>query len=130
MLSFPPTSVRGLRCRSHLRGARSRRRAVFTALACVFLARAVCSAQSVDPRRDAKLHMGPFYVTPSVVLRDAGVDTNVFNSEGQQRSDFTFTLEPKVDLWMPFGRKLLFTVSPMEMCLDRVTVREMKDEAK
>jgi hypothetical protein len=64
----------------------------------------------VDPRTDAQVHLGPLYLTPSVALEEFGVDTNVFNSADEKR-DFTFTLAPHVDAWVPFARRALLTTS-------------------
>ena len=66
------------------------------------------SAQEVDSRTDAPVHVGPFYITPVLELSHLGVDTNVFNTSGRQQSDFTFTAGPKVDIVVPL-RRFLFT---------------------
>ncbi len=66
--------------------------------------------QTVDPREDAKVHVGPFYLTPKFAVEEFGIDTNVFNNNQEQR-DFTFTLAPHVDLWVPFARRALITTS-------------------
>jgi hypothetical protein len=57
------------------------------------------SAQSPedDPRSGARLHLGPFYLTPTIVLQDMGIDSNVFNTSINKESDFTFALTPSVD---------------------------------
>jgi hypothetical protein len=66
-------------------------------------------AEQIDEvRRDARVHVGPLYVTPTVLLRELGVDSNVFNAAGEQVSDFTFTLAPKIDVWVPVARRALF----------------------
>jgi Putative beta-barrel porin 2 len=66
------------------------------------------SASEIDEvRRNARLHLGPFYLTPSLQLRELGVDSNVFNAAGDQKSDFTFTLTPKAQLWVPVARRAL-----------------------
>ena len=36
------------------------------------------------------------------------MDSNVFNAAGEQQSDFTFTVGPKVDVWLPVARRALF----------------------
>jgi hypothetical protein len=65
-------------------------------------------ARAVDEvRRTAKVHFGPLYLTPAVLLKDAGVDTNVFNASGEQQSDFTLTLTPQSDVAIPFARRAL-----------------------
>lgn len=60
-----------------------------------------------DVRESARVHAGPFYATPTLQLRELGVDGNVFNTDGSQQSDFTFTLVPKADLWVPVARRAL-----------------------
>jgi hypothetical protein len=64
-----------------------------------------------DPRATARAHLGPFYFTPSLALPELGVDTNVFNEAGEQKSDFTFTLAPHVDVWLPLARRALIKSS-------------------
>ena len=59
-------------------------------------------------RREARSHLGPIYLTPTILLKELGVDSNVFNAAGEQKSDFTFTVGPKVDLWLPVARRALF----------------------
>ena len=64
-------------------------------------------AQPTDPRTDAPVHVGPFYITPVLQLTRLGVDTNVFNTRGERQSDFTFTAGPKVDIAVPLRRFIL-----------------------
>jgi hypothetical protein len=64
-----------------------------------------------NPREDARIHVGPLYLTPTVQLREFGLDTNVFNSSADPQSDFTFTAGPQVDLWVPVGRRALLKTS-------------------
>ena len=87
----------------------------------VFLTAAlVCTAspafaQDSDPTATARMHFGPLALTPTIGLTNLGVDTNVFNDseDASPKQDFTLTVEPKVDLWMHFGRSLLSgTVTP------------------
>ena len=41
-------------------------------------------AEQIDQvRQDARSHMGPFYVTPRITLKELGVDSNVFNAAGE-----------------------------------------------
>jgi Putative beta-barrel porin 2 len=64
------------------------------------------STQSIDEvRKDYRLHGGPFYVNPALQLKELGVDSNVFNSAGQQASDFTFTITPEADIAVPMARR-------------------------
>jgi hypothetical protein len=61
-----------------------------------------------NPRADAKIHVGPLYITPALQIRDVGVDTNVFNTAADPKSDFTLTVGPEASLWVPIGRRALF----------------------
>jgi hypothetical protein len=83
-------------------------------LACavvVVLPTCPCAAQAPDQvRRDAQIHVGPLYLTPSFAVKELGVDTNVFNND-ENRRDFTVTLAPRGQAWVPFGRRALVTVA-------------------
>ena len=62
-----------------------------------------------EVRESARLHAGPLYATPTVQLKEFGIDNNVFNTYGDhQQSDFTFTLAPKIDVAVPVAKLLLF----------------------
>lgn len=61
-----------------------------------------------DVRKVARVHVGPFYLTPAVNVKELGIDTNVFNEGGQRKSDFTATVTPAANLWIPVARRLLF----------------------
>src|SRR4051812_29952032 len=66
-------------------------------------------AERIDEaRHDAMSHAGPLYFTPKVLLKELGVDSNVFNAAGDPQSDFTFTVGPQVDVWVPVARRALF----------------------
>ena len=66
-----------------------------------------------DARENARVHIGPLYATPSVQLTELGIDRNVFNVYGgNQQSDFTATLVPKADVWLPIARRALLQVTP------------------
>jgi hypothetical protein len=56
-----------------------------------------------------RVRFGPFYMNPTLALTNAGVDTNVFNEADDQspKKDFTVTVTPKTDLWLPAGRTWL-----------------------
>jgi len=58
-------------------------------------------------REDAKLHAGPFYAKPLLLLKEVGTDSNVFNAAGEQQSDFTMTVAPQIDIWVPVARRAL-----------------------
>ena len=61
-----------------------------------------------DVRSTARGHIGPFYLTPGLSLKELGVDSNVFNAAGERKSDFTFTLAPTLNVWVPVARRALF----------------------
>jgi hypothetical protein len=65
------------------------------------------SAELDRVRSDARFRMGPLYATPMVLLKEIGVDSNVFNEAGEPKSDFTFTVAPKADIWLPVARRAL-----------------------
>ena len=81
----------------------------FTALSLPLVASAQArNAEQIGTvRREARGHVGPVYFTPTVLLKELGVDSNVFNAAGEQKSDFTFTAGPKMDVWVPFGLRAL-----------------------
>ena len=76
----------------------------------------LASAQSIgaervdEVRREASGHVGPIYFTPQLHLKELGVDSNVFNAAGDPKSDFTFTVGPRADVWIPVARRALFQV--------------------
>jgi hypothetical protein len=85
------------------------------AFACVWAAASTAAAQAAAPaptpesvRRDAQIHVGPFYLTPRFAVKEFGVDSNVFNN-AQESRDFTFTIAPRGTAWVPFGRRALMT---------------------
>lgn len=81
------------------------------ALATLLLIPRSLIAQTTHPidevRQSARSHIGPFYITPGLTLRDLGIDDNVFNETEDRDSDFTFTLTPKADVALPFAQRLL-----------------------
>jgi hypothetical protein len=75
----------------------------------VMAAAQTVGAERVDEvRREASGHVGPLYFTPRLFLKELGVDSNVFNAAGEQKSDFTFTVGPSADVWLPVARRALF----------------------
>jgi hypothetical protein len=66
------------------------------------------SARVDEVRKDVRLQAGPFYVDPSIALKELGTDSNVFNAAGDQVSDFTFTVTPQADVYVPIARRALF----------------------
>jgi hypothetical protein len=88
--------------------------AIAIALPAVSSAQVPAGRPTEDPRAEARGHLGPFYVKPSVFLKDVGVDGNVFNEADEQKSDFTLTVAPKLDVWVPMARRALIktTMAP------------------
>jgi len=75
------------------------RRSVLLLAACLVLAPRVASAQTPDdPPPPGTAVLGPVRLTPSLVIRDMGVDNNVFNEAEDAKSHFTFTIAPRVAL--------------------------------
>jgi hypothetical protein len=72
-------------------------------VACLILCPAVALAQAPDPFASARVHIGPFAVTPSFSVTNVGVDTNVFNVWQDPKSDFTATITPAADVWLRLG---------------------------
>lgn len=50
------------------------------------------------------MRFGPLALKPTIALSNMGVDTNVFNSSDNPRSDFTIALAPTTDMWLRAGR--------------------------
>ena len=95
-----PTSPRPL-----LSGTKPSARLTLLALASVILALAPSlSAQTTE--RQGRFQLGPLWLTPKVVLKNAGVDDNVFNEAGEGTSDRQAVLTPSLDAKLPIGRRL------------------------
>jgi len=90
-----------------------RLRHMTVAAAIVLLTAAAAVAQQPgDPRSEATAQLGPFYFTPSLAVKDFGIDTNVFNNADEKR-DFTVTVAPNVTVSVPFARRAALTTSVM-----------------
>jgi hypothetical protein len=64
-----------------------------------------------DVRENSRVHAGPLYLTPRVLLKQLGVDDNVFYQAEDPKSDFTFTVAPMMNVAVPVAHRALFTVS-------------------
>jgi Putative beta-barrel porin 2 len=75
------------------------RSAVVTALF-IAASRHLAGAQTPgpDPLEQATIRMGSVGLNPSFVVRDLGVDNNVFNDAEHPKSDFTFTMTPRAEI--------------------------------
>lgn len=69
------------------------------------------TSQTGDPRKDARIHVGPFYVTPALLIDRLGVDTNVFNAAGEQKSDLVVGVVPQATVWLPIYSRALITTT-------------------
>lgn len=65
---------------------------------------ALAAAQeSEDPADSAWFRIGPVHLTPSLSIRDVGVDNNVFNDSDDPVKDFSATINPEVRGGMRLG---------------------------
>lgn len=72
------------------------------------LAPAAAAAQTYpappDTSEGARVRMGPVSVRPALIIRDVGLDSNVFNESGIPQEDFSATAGAKVDVGMRLTR--------------------------
>jgi hypothetical protein len=63
------------------------------------------AAGEPDPAA-VRVRIGPLLLNPTIALTNLGVDNNVFNepTDEHPKQDFTFTLDPKTDIWLRVGR--------------------------
>jgi hypothetical protein len=95
-----------------LRGAApaSRRRRTCLILTCAFLLGASL-APAAEPPEKPRLgwrRIGPVFVTPKLELRNAGVDTNVYNDDVGSIEDSATILAGSLGLVLPVGRRWQF----------------------
>ena len=64
------------------------------------------AAAERQKKRPGRFRVGPVYLTPKLALRNAGVDTNVFNQRTGEISDTTVVLSPILEGALPVGRRL------------------------
>jgi Putative beta-barrel porin 2 len=62
------------------------------------------SAQTLAEHPQGPIHLGRVSLTPAVSLSNLGIDTNVFSSDTDRKSDFTFTVHPRLDGLVNLGR--------------------------
>ena len=60
-----------------------------------------------DIRKNYRVQAGPFYVDPAILLKELGVDTNVFNQAGDTNADFTMVVAPQAAIAVPFSNRAL-----------------------
>lgn len=56
-----------------------------------------------DPEQTGRFRLGFIRYTPSIVLTNLGVDTNVFNELEDPKDDVTMSLGPKAEFWSRLG---------------------------
>src|SRR5436190_6757595 len=76
------------------------RRSMTATIAGLLLASHTAAAQrpGADPLETATIRVGPVGINPTVVVRDLGVDNNVFNDNSDPKSDFTLTITPRAEV--------------------------------
>jgi hypothetical protein len=79
------------------------------AAALVASALSVGAAEREKKKRPGRFRVGPVYLTPKLQLKNAGVDTNVFNQRTGEIPDTSIVLSPTVLAAWPVGRRLRLT---------------------
>ena len=80
------------------------------------IAPAVVSAQQGEPEHlpPGAIVYGPLTLAPSLVIKDIGVDDNVFNEAVDPKSDFTLTLTPRTSVGFRARRLRLTYVTAVD----------------
>jgi Putative beta-barrel porin 2 len=89
------------------------RHVIRLAAACLGLlcAPAAAQAQLTAPGEESQIQFGPFSLYPTLVLADAGKDSNVFNDGRDPKEDYTLTVSSKALLVTRLGlNELMFSV--------------------
>jgi len=89
----------------------SSRRAATAALLAVLAVASAARAQ--EPPRDGRFITGPLAWTPTFELRDAGIDSNVFNTPTDAKEDVTATARAQVDSVLKLGLLRATTVGSL-----------------
>ncbi|NLH77465.1 MAG: outer membrane beta-barrel protein [Acidobacteria bacterium] len=92
--------------------AAARRVLPFVLLAAVVLSARAETWKGLELQRrisEAPWHFGPFKIQPSLVITNAGVDSNVFYSPAEPVKDFTVTAGPAATVYVPIHRKFVLT---------------------
>jgi hypothetical protein len=67
------------------------------------------AAEREKKKRPGRFRVGPFYLSPKLQLKNAGVDTNVFNQRTDEIADTSVVLSPTVLAAWPVGRRVRLT---------------------
>lgn len=74
--------------------------------ALVLAAAGAAPGQEAPTKRPGRFKFGPLFVTPRLQLKNAGVDSNVFNSLTREVPDTSAVLSPSADGVLPLGRRI------------------------
>jgi hypothetical protein len=94
-----------------------RRRILSAALALVIVGLGISFAETWKSKElerkwhEAAWKIGPFHIQPSLVISNAGVDSNIFYSPSEPTKDFTITAGPAAILYVPIHRKFVLSLS-------------------
>jgi hypothetical protein len=67
-----------------------------------------------DPTENARVRMGPVSIRPTLIIRDVGTDSNVFNESGEPEEDFSAIIGGKLDVGLRMSRMLATYTSKYE----------------
>jgi hypothetical protein len=90
------------------------RRAMLALLTLLLAPPAVLAQQEEPERPPGTIVYGPLTLTPSLVIKEMGLDDNVFNEAVDPKSDFTFTLTPRASIGLRARRVRLAYVSTLD----------------
>lgn len=85
----------------------------------------VNTLEAENPREEARFRIGALHVTPAIFLKELGVDSNVFNEAGEERGDFTVTVTPEAQSWLPIAQRGLIKLT---LATDMVWYKEFASE--
>ena len=84
-------------------------------IALLTVAAAVPAAAQITPPPDPDvplIQLGPFGISPTLMLRDIGLDENVFNERENPKSDFTLTVLPRAEIiFKPRNMKIAYAAA-------------------
>src|SRR6058998_1365016 len=69
----------------------------------------LAGAAEKQKKHPGRFRVGPVYLTPKLALKNAGVDTNVFNQRTGEIPDTSIILSPTLLAALPVGRRLRLT---------------------
>ena len=77
---------------------------IAVAAACVIAPRPASAQSAANPIDQPRFVFGPIGLVPTVAIKDAGIDSNVFNTADDPRQDYTATLTTSLDAGMRVAR--------------------------